>query len=130
MAKDKGFYREAGLAVSIVEGGPRIDHIAQVLNGHADYGVAGSPLIIEYMKGKPVRVMAAVFQHSPYAIMARASSGITTPQELVGKAVDLGIAPRTAELQAMFIQEGVTLDKLDISSRAIASVRSNIRRAR
>jgi PAS domain S-box-containing protein len=116
MAKDKGFYREAGLAVSIVEGGPRIDHIAQVLNGHADYGVAGSPLIIEYMKGKPVRVMAAVFQHSPYAIMVRASSGISSPQQLVGKSVDLGIAPRTAELQAMFIQEGVTLDKLDILS--------------
>ncbi|MCF7990967.1 MAG: ABC transporter substrate-binding protein [Thiohalocapsa sp.] len=117
VAKEKGFYREAGLDVSMIEGGPMVDHIAEVLDGQADFGIAGSPLIIEYMKGKPVKAIAAVFQHSPYAIMARASSGITSPQQLVGKSVYLGIVPRTAEIQAMFIQEGVTLDKLNIISK-------------
>jgi PAS domain S-box-containing protein len=117
MAKEKGFYRDAGLDVALLEGGPEVDHIGRVIAGQADYGVAGSPLIIEYMKGKPVRAMAAVFQHSPYAIMARESSGITTPQHMIGKSVYLGIMPRTAEIQAMLIQEGVTLDKLTILSQ-------------
>lgn len=61
MAREKGFYQEAGLDVEIIEGGLGVDHVERVLTGQATYGVAASPLIIEYMKGKPVRAMAVVF---------------------------------------------------------------------
>lgn len=114
MAKEKGFYQEAGLDISFLEGGVNIDHFEQVLNGQANYGVAGSELVIEYLKGKPFRSIGVIFQHSPYVLMVRKDSGLNNPQQLVEKTVYIGLLPRTAEIQAMLIQEGVPLKSLKV----------------
>jgi ABC-type nitrate/sulfonate/bicarbonate transport system substrate-binding protein len=74
----KGFYREAGLDVSLVEANPAHDPTEEVLAGHADFGVGNSDLVVFRAKGKPVVVLAAIFQHSPLVLVVRAASGSTT----------------------------------------------------
>ncbi len=69
-AYEKGFYREAGLTVEILEGGPGIHAVDQVVTGPADYGIYSSSLIVEFGRGKPVIALASIMQHSPVSIIS------------------------------------------------------------
>ncbi|ACL05353.1 ABC-type nitrate/sulfonate/bicarbonate transport systems periplasmic components-like protein [Desulfatibacillum aliphaticivorans] len=95
MAKEKGLFEKENLNVSFVEGGVGINHFDQVTQGEADFGVAGSELAIEYLKGRPFKCIAVIFQHSPYALMVRQSSGYNNPQQLRGKKIYMALAPRS-----------------------------------
>src|SRR5262245_65710538 len=53
-ALEKGYYREAGFAVTIIPLIPGTDPVETVLNGGADFGVASSELVLRYARGDPV----------------------------------------------------------------------------
>lgn len=59
-ALEKGFYREVGLDVTILEGGA-FDTVDNVLSSRADYGVATTELLLHRLQGQPVVVLAAIF---------------------------------------------------------------------
>ncbi|GIK66137.1 MAG: myristoyl transferase [Chloroflexota bacterium] len=90
-AQDHGYFRSAGLDVQTLPGGfdsegNVIDPIAAVLEGKAEFGVAGSDAIIAARaEGKPVVAVAAIYQRNPLAYIALADSGIQTPQDWKGK---------------------------------------------
>ena len=83
-AIEKGFYREVGLEVALVEGRPGVDFVEEVISGQANFGVEMPGLLIERNKGKPVVALAVIFQHSPLILIMRADAGIKTPQDLQG----------------------------------------------
>jgi two-component system sensor histidine kinase EvgS len=102
-AIEKGFYAEEGLEVALRKFEPGKDRIAPVLEGRAQYGIGDPSLLKLRMEGKPVVVLAQIFQHSPQVLIARRDSGIYEPPDLVGKKVmipqdDLGTAPVHAML--------------------------------
>lgn len=105
-ALEKGFYEREGLEVTLVEGGPGTSPAAELASGRAQYAVDGPNMLLEYLKGEPVAVLAAVFQHSPVALMAYSGSGIHTLADLAGKKIDYpGMI--TAEVRAMFLENGL-----------------------
>ena len=114
MAREKGYYRDAGLAVQFLEGGPTVDGIGNVLEGRADFGVASSELVMTREAGKPVVVLASIFQHSPYVLMVREASGIRSPHDLINHHVLIGPENRATELRAMLINEGIDLKQIRI----------------
>jgi PAS domain S-box-containing protein len=65
MAKEMGFYREAGLDVEFRERKEGVDCVGQVVSGRSDFGICNERLIAEYLKGASVVVLAAILQHSP-----------------------------------------------------------------
>ena len=70
--KRKGYYREAGLDVSIQEAHPGDDPLKKrTLMGKAQHGVGNSSLLLARNSGHPVVVLAAIFQHSPVVLIAR-----------------------------------------------------------
>jgi PAS domain S-box-containing protein len=76
-AVERGFYQEAGLEVAIVAGGPAVDVIGEVVEGRADFGVGTSGALIDRSRGRPVVVVAAVFQHSPSILLVpRKAQGV------------------------------------------------------
>ncbi len=111
-AVEKGFYKQAGLEVIIKEGQAGMDFIDEVVSGRAAYGIEMPELLIARNRGKPVVVLAAIFQHSPQVLLTRADSGIQSPHNLIGKKVmwrfDSG-----AELRAMLINENVPLAQIE-----------------
>ena len=113
-AAEKGFYRDAGFDVTIVEGASDKKPIEEVISGRANYGVARSELLIHRLHGEPVVVLAAIFQHSAIIMLAQKESGINSPQDMIGKRVMLLPGNDAAEYLAMFKSEGVSLDKLKI----------------
>jgi len=112
-ALEKGYYREAGLDVELLEAHPGMDPLESVLNNQAQYGVGTSSLLLARGAGKPVVVLAAIFQHSPLVLVAREDKtrkGTQGIHDLVGKRVM--IEPQSDELVAYLKQEGVPLDRL------------------
>ncbi|MDZ7735632.1 MAG: ABC transporter substrate-binding protein [Gammaproteobacteria bacterium] len=61
-ALEKGYFREAGLDVTLIEGGPHINPTNEVLTNNADFGIGTSGLLVSRSKGKPVVAVAAVLQ--------------------------------------------------------------------
>ncbi len=86
-AQAKGFYRDAGLEVEIIEGGPGIDSVASVVSGAADFGVGTSSLVIERFHGKPVVALATLMQHSPIALLARRANGVNSVSDLADRPI-------------------------------------------
>ncbi len=112
-AVEKGYYRAAGFDVELLEATPGIDPLEAVLSGRAQYGVGTSSLLLARKSGKPVVVLAAIFQHSPLVLVARqeaARNGTQGVHDIVGKRVM--IEPQSDELIAYLKQEGIALDQL------------------
>ena len=111
-ALEKGYYREAGFAVTIIPATPGTDPVETVLKGGADFGVASSELVLRYAKGDPVIVLASIFQHSPLTLFVRRDAGIDTVRDLAGRKVAL--ASWETEIFAYLQREQVPVDRLQL----------------
>ena len=105
-ALEKGFYRDAGLDVRIEEAKQDTDVIAEVTEGRAQFGVGTSALVLDRARGKPVVVLAVIFQHSPLVLLARSDAGIDSVHDLMGKR--LMLERHADELLAYLHREGVS----------------------
>lgn len=111
-ANDKGYYRDEGLDVTFLESSPGQNPVDEVLSGRAHYGVMAAGLLDARLQGKPVVVLAAIFQHSPYVILARQDAGISSPADLVGRSVLQWQVSTFVELHAMMLREGIRPDSV------------------
>ncbi|MBJ6724498.1 PAS domain S-box protein [Geomesophilobacter sediminis] len=84
-AQEKGFYRQAGLEVTIREGGPDVDVEKTVLSGKADFGIGTSALLLNRARGEDLVVLAQIFQHSPAVFLVPKSAGIHSIREMKGR---------------------------------------------
>ena len=106
-AVEKGFYKEEGLNVVLNEGNPAVDPVAAVLDNRVEYAVGNSDVLFHRLNGKPLVVLAVIFQHSPNAFLTRKDSGITTAEQLKGKRVMMLPGTRTVELKAALLEAGI-----------------------
>ena len=86
-AIEKGYYADEGLEVTLKEVDLSRNLIQDVADGLFEYGVNDSSLLMYYLQGVPVVLVSQIFQHSPLVFISRRDSGITTPQDLLGKKV-------------------------------------------
>ncbi|WP_175628207.1 GGDEF domain-containing protein, partial [Thioalkalivibrio denitrificans] len=111
-AVEQGYFREAGLDVTLLEGGPHVNPTQEVLDGRAEFGVGTSGLLITRSRGLPVVAVAAIFQHSPYILIARDDPEITSPRDLEGRTIM--VEPYSEELLAYLHREGVDSDRINM----------------
>jgi len=69
MAKEKGFYKDAGLDVTLKELNSQTDLVDSVLNAKATYGVGDSTLIYHVLMKKPIMLMMPIFETTPLALL-------------------------------------------------------------
>jgi diguanylate cyclase (GGDEF)-like protein len=86
-AKELGYYQDAGLDVQIIPLRLGTDVIHEVVSANANFGTGSSSLLLARQDGVPVVVLAAIFQHSPYALIARKFSESQTIHDLDGKPI-------------------------------------------
>lgn len=89
-AIEKGFYKEEGLDVTLIERNLSknvVDNIEEVISGSCEYGVADAGLLLSRYEGKPVVLLAQIFQHSPLILLSKKNSNIISPFEMIGKTV-------------------------------------------
>ena len=88
MAKDLGYYKNAGLDVTIQPGSGSGDTVSRVGAGKVPMGYADtSTSLVGMSKGANIIIVAVLQQNSMNAFWAKKSSGIRTPKDLVGKTI-------------------------------------------
>lgn len=102
MAKEKGFYRDAGFDVEMGK-----TAVGQLLDGQADYAVVDPGVLLARAKGAPVKVLTAIFQHSPLTLIVREDSGIQSFSDLRGKRIML-VPGLNADIDAALGSVGIT----------------------
>lgn len=107
-AKEKGYYKDAGLSVEIRENSETKKVIHQVVNSEADFGVGGSAILSAFVNGKPIVAIAAIFQNDPMVLFSQQSSGIVEPKDLIGKKVMfMGNSDDSLSVRAMLLKQGI-----------------------
>jgi NitT/TauT family transport system substrate-binding protein len=87
-AVEKGFYRDEGLDVEILEGGTDIVPQTQLAQGQADYAIAWVPKALQSREqGAGITDVGQVFQRSGTLQVAFKEANITTAADLRGKKV-------------------------------------------
>ena len=107
-AIEQGYYKKAGLQVSLIEGGPANNSVTEVLDGKAWFGVSSSALMLDHSQGKPLLALGVFMQHSAIAILGSRERGINSVFDLAGKT--LSCSPHACEeAKAYLIMSGVDL---------------------
>lgn len=92
----KGYYKDEGLDVTILPGGPYITVEKQVSSGTAQFGMGASDKVLEANSGgQSLVAVAATMQHDPQGIMVRKDSPIHSFADLNGHSVAIKIGEST-----------------------------------
>src|SRR5215831_9999895 len=114
-AMGKGYFKDAGLDVKIVPGGPSIDPVGVVASGSVLLGNAASigVLVSGRSRGVPLKAFATAFQRHPFAFFYLKDSGIKTPADFAGKTVAIQGTARPL-LDAVLAKYQVPRDKVNV----------------
>jgi NitT/TauT family transport system substrate-binding protein len=84
----KGYYREEGLDLNIVPGGPFAVAAKQVASGASQFGMDSSDHLLEAVAdGQPLIAVAATMQRDPQGIMVRKDSPVRNFEDLNGHTI-------------------------------------------
>ena len=103
MAYEKGFYRERGLDVKILRGGPQRPPSEMLAQGRADFGTMQlTAAIVRRARGLKLVDICQLSQHSALMLVAKRSSGIIEPEDINGKKVGVWGEDFRGQLDAFF----------------------------
>jgi len=114
-ALGKGYFKDAGLDVKIVPGGPSIDPVGVVASNSVLIGNVASigVLVSGRSRGVPLKAFATAFQRHPFAFFFLKESGIKTPADFAGKTIGIQGTARPL-LDAVLAKYQVPRDKVNV----------------
>jgi NitT/TauT family transport system substrate-binding protein len=87
----KGFYREEGLDVEIVPGGPNAQVMARTATGRAEFGMTnGDDVITAIARGVPLKMVAAEMQRDAQGVLFHAEHPLRDLRDLDGRTIMAG----------------------------------------
>jgi NitT/TauT family transport system substrate-binding protein len=114
VAQEKGLYAAQKLKVTIKPGGANVDPIKTVTLGEDDVGLASyAQILLARQQGIPVVAIAEEYVTSGVVQYSLKKSGITKPQDFVGKKVGIIPGSDTATVyEALMAKEGIDRSKI------------------
>jgi NitT/TauT family transport system substrate-binding protein len=94
-AQQDNLGKEAGIKISVLQGGPKIQTIPQVASGQAEFGIGNADdVLLARLRGAPVRAVFAHLDYVPYALVYHADPAVKSIADLQGRtfAVNIGNA--------------------------------------
>lgn len=130
LAKERGWYADAGLEVEILSGTGSTVAVSTVGSGTTDFALAdGASVARGWEVGAPIVVMAVLLKESPAAIYSRKTAGIATLKDLCGKKVGLNLkSTTTAQYRAMLGTadlKGCKIEEVPIAAGGVKEVLAN-----
>jgi len=118
-ALDQGFYKDEGLDVQIVEGGPDIVPQDVLSAGDVDYAISWVPKVLGSIeKGAKITDVAQIFERSGTTQISFKDKGITAPGDLRGKNVGSWGYGNEWELFAGLQKAGVAVGDIKLVQQA------------
>jgi NitT/TauT family transport system substrate-binding protein len=95
-AQIRGYYKEEGLDVTILPGGPYVNSDSQLSVGATQFAMRSSDNVLQAISnGVPIVAVAATMQRDPQAVMVHQNSPVHTFQDLDGHAVAIRLGLST-----------------------------------
>lgn len=103
-AEGEGYYEDAGLDVNIIQGNGSANTAQLVASGRAQLAYADAVAVSQLIaKGAPMRVVSTIYQSNPNEVEALKETGITSPQDLVGKRIGIPAGSSQATMLPLFL---------------------------
>ena len=88
VALDRGYYKDAGLAVELLVGQTSGIGLRTISSGAEDLGLIDAGVAaLGISKGAPVKVVAGYVQKNPTVIVSRKTKPVTSPKDMEGKSI-------------------------------------------
>jgi NitT/TauT family transport system substrate-binding protein len=119
VAREKGYYADEGLEVTLVEGGKDIDQCGRLYSGEADFAVFPAETV--FLRSPPEHKMialAAIYQRTAVVFASRKASKIVKHYDLLGKTLAIGSEKKGGFSEATF-QYHAMMKKLGIDPAPI-----------
>ncbi len=95
-AKMRGYYKDEGLEVTILPGGPYVNSAPEVTTGKVQFAMGSSDNTMQSIaNGLPFVAVMATMQHDPQALMVHQDSPVHSFQDLDGHAVAVRVGVST-----------------------------------
>lgn len=121
VALDKGWYQEEGIDLTIKPGGPDIIPADAVSAGTADFGTSLlADVIVAVEQNKPLVSISQIQQQNGLLLISKKASGITGPQDFVGKDVGVWLGSWQAQFDALIAKEGISTQDFDLISQGFS----------
>jgi len=116
VAKEMGYYAEAGLDVEIKEYDLKRDNTKVVSLNKYEFGVGHSSLILDRLNKYPnIILLSAIFQSAPTVLLALKNSNIHTISDIAGKTIMMSKdQANTASINAMLYAEGLAQNSFHV----------------
>lgn len=116
-AQTKGYYKAAGVQVTLIPGGPSLAPEPVVVSGKALAGVSHTAEVVSAINnGAPLKIIGATYQKNPTCILSRAVKPIHTPTDMYGKKI--GISDTNTPIWSSFVKA----NKLDLAKITVVTV--------
>ncbi len=116
MAQDRGYFTDAGLAVTLQVPADPATVLQTVGAGRDTFGISyQTEILFARSQQVPVVSVAALVQHPLNSMMVLADSAIQRPGDLAGKRVAIsGLPSDGAILETMLGADGITIDDVEV----------------
>ncbi|NQW15546.1 MAG: ABC transporter substrate-binding protein [Rhodobacter sp.] len=116
VAKDKGFYDEEGLNVTIKPGGPDVAPAQVIAGGGADVVLDWMPsALASREKGLDLVNIAQPFKHSGMMLTCRKDAGVSSPADLKGKTLGVWFYGNEYPFLSWMSKLGLKTDGTDVT---------------
>jgi NitT/TauT family transport system substrate-binding protein len=121
-AKDKGFFKEEGLNVTIDQGEGSGATVTRIMSGAYDAGFGDVNAIIQNAATRPQDAPVMVYMmwnQPPFAIVTKATSGINSPKDFEGRTLGGAQGTPTTRLLPVFAKKNnLDMEKIKLSNMA------------
>jgi ABC-type nitrate/sulfonate/bicarbonate transport system substrate-binding protein len=112
VAEKEGYFKDNGVDVTLLPGGPDVDPMAAVEAGQADIGMGNADTVAQAnANGADLVIIAAGFQKNPLAILSAPEKPINTPADMEGKKIGVPSGDEPAQ-EALIKANGVDASKV------------------
>jgi len=108
VAKEKGYFEQEGLEVTIDSGNGSAGAVTRVASGAYQMGFADINALVEFVvnnPGQPVKSVMMLYDAPPFGVYALKSSGITEPKDLVGRTLGAPVFDASYKLFPAFAHQ-------------------------
>ena len=127
VAYEKGFYRDHGIELTIIPGGPSHPSDWYLDQGLTEFAILWLPRGIQMRSsGAPVVNLAQIVQRSGLMLVAKKSSGIMSPEDMDGKKISVWGGGFQLQPHALFKKYGLSVEMIPQSSSVNLFLRGGV----